>query len=127
MATIVRTLMDSQAEEREWALRCDMAAVFRIGARLGWNEHIGNHNSLMLEGEEKPLAPARLDVIDPKTARLTISEGRYHQVRRMFAAVGNHVNALHREAVGGLELPADLAPGAWRLLGDGDIASVFDA
>ena len=83
--------------------------------------------TLMLEGEEKPLAPARLDVIDPKTARLTISEGRYHQVRRMFAAVGNHVNALHREAVGGLELPADLAPGAWRLLGDGDIASVFDA
>ncbi|MGH1558836.1 pseudouridine synthase [Caulobacter segnis] len=50
--------------------------------------------TLMLDGEEKPLLPARLDVVDPKTARLTITEGRYHQVRRMFAAVGNHVVAL---------------------------------
>lgn len=44
----------TKAEEREWALRCDMAAVFRIGARLGWNEHIGNHNSLMLPEEPEP-------------------------------------------------------------------------
>ena len=46
--------------------------------------------TLMLEGEEKPLLPARLDVVDERSARLTITEGRYHQVRRMFAAVGNH-------------------------------------
>ena len=54
MANVVQTLTDSRAEEREWALRCDMAAVFRIGARLGWNEHIGNHNSLMLPDEAEP-------------------------------------------------------------------------
>jgi 16S rRNA pseudouridine516 synthase len=56
----------------------------------------------MLEGEEKPLLPAELAVIDPHHARLTITEGRYHQVRRMFAAAGNHVNELHRERIGGL-------------------------
>lgn len=80
---------------------------------------------LMLEGEDKPLAPATLEPLTPTGARLTITEGRYHQVRRMFAAVGNHVEALHREAIGGLELPADLAPGEWRLLGADEIAAVF--
>ena len=54
MAAIIEKLSDSRAEAREWELRCDMAAVFRIGARLGWNEHIGNHNSLMLPDEAEP-------------------------------------------------------------------------
>ena len=54
MAAIIEKLSDSRAEAREWELRCDMAAVFRIGARLGWNEHIGNHNSLMLPNEAEP-------------------------------------------------------------------------
>lgn len=80
---------------------------------------------LMLEGEEKPLAPAMLEPLSERVARLTITEGRYHQVRRMFAAVGNHVEALHRDRVGGLELPEDLAPGAWRLMSEADIAAVF--
>ena len=52
MANVLTSLSSSEAEAREQAQRADMAAVFRIGARLGWNEHIGNHNSLMLEGEE---------------------------------------------------------------------------
>ena len=81
---------------------------------------------LMLEGEAKPLAPAELDVISPTEALLTVTEGRYHQVRRMFAAVGNHVEALHRERVGGLALPDDLAPGQWRLLTPDEAARVFD-
>jgi 16S rRNA pseudouridine516 synthase len=71
--------------------------------------------ALMLEGETKPLAPAALEPLSDTTARLTITEGRYHQVRRMFAAAGNHVAALHREAIGALQLPADLAPGDWRI------------
>lgn len=70
---------------------------------------------LMLHSEQRPLAPARLEVLGPRRVRLTITEGRYHQVRRMFAAVGNHVETLHREAIGSLEL-GDLAAGAWRLL-----------
>ena len=82
--------------------------------------------TLMLEGETKPVAPAVLEPISPRSARLTVTEGRYHQVRRMFAATGNHVHSLHREAVGGLELADDLAPGAWRIASDADIAAVFD-
>jgi 16S rRNA pseudouridine516 synthase len=82
---------------------------------------------LMLEGEDKPLLPAVLEPMSETTAWLTITEGRYHQVRRMFAAVGNHVAALHRDRIGGLDLPADLAPGEFRLMGEADIAAVFGA
>ena len=82
---------------------------------------------LMLEGEDKPLTPAVLEPLSPTTARLTVTEGRYHQVRRMFATVGNHVEALHRDRIGALDLPADLAPGAHRLLGAAEIAALFDA
>jgi 16S rRNA pseudouridine516 synthase len=80
---------------------------------------------LMLEGEDKPLLPAVLEPLSPTEALLTITEGRYHQVRRMFAAIGNHVEALHRDRVGGLELPADLKPGAHRLMSAGDLAALF--
>ena len=69
----------------------------------------------MLESEDTPLKPATLDVRDARHASVVLTEGRYHQVRRMFAAVGNHVEALHRSAVGGLTL-GDLAPGEWRLV-----------
>jgi len=48
MANVVQMLSDIEAEQRKWQLRCDMAAVFRVFARHGWNEQIGNHNSLML-------------------------------------------------------------------------------
>lgn len=80
---------------------------------------------LMLEGEDKPLAPAHLDVITQTEALISVTEGRYHQVRRMFAATGNHVEALHRQTLGGLALPDDLAPGAWRLLDDTEISLIF--
>lgn len=80
---------------------------------------------LVLEGEDKPLSPAVLEVLSPTEARLTVTEGRYHMVRRMFAAVGNHVEALHRERVGGLALPDDLAPGDWRLLDQDQIGLIF--
>jgi 16S rRNA pseudouridine516 synthase len=82
--------------------------------------------ALMLESEVKPLAPAQLEVISEKEALLTVTEGRYHQVRRMFAAVGNHVNALHRERIGNLMLPADLAPGQHRILCLEEIARIFE-
>lgn len=94
-------------------LRGDEAGIFASGA-------------LMLESEQTPLLPAGLQVIDPRHARLTLHEGRYHQVRRMFAAVGNHVEALHRSRIGGLEL-AGLPAGEWRILGDDDRAELFNA
>ena len=80
---------------------------------------------LVLEGEDKPLSPAALEVITPTEATLTVTEGRYHQVRRMFAAVGNHVETLHRERVGALTLPDDLPPGEWRLLTPDQVDLIF--
>ncbi|MGA9421844.1 MAG: pseudouridine synthase [Rhodanobacteraceae bacterium] len=87
-------------------LRGDEAALFASG-------------TLMLESERTALAPALLDAITPRCARLTLTEGRYHQVRRMFAAVGNHVETLHRLSIGGLVVDG-LPAGHWRILG-GDI------
>ncbi|MEE7566922.1 pseudouridine synthase, partial [Xanthomonas sp. Kuri4-3] len=84
-------------------LRGDEAALFASG-------------ELLLESETKPLLPAELERLGPRRARLTLHEGRYHQVRRMFAAAGNHVQSLHRSRIGGLGLD-DLPEGQWRVLG----------
>ena len=92
-------------------LRGDEAKIFASG-------------KLMLESETEPLLPAELEVLEPQRVRLTLHEGRYHQVRRMFAAVGNHVEALHRASVGGLAL-GELAAGQWRVLGEPERLLVF--
>jgi 16S rRNA pseudouridine516 synthase len=100
--------------------------VARLARPLGGHEaERFASGELMLEGEDKPLAPAILEPLSDLTARLTVGEGRYHQVRRMFAAMGNHVETLHRDRIGGLDLPADLEPGAFRLMTAEDIAAVF--
>ena len=83
--------------------------------------------TLLLDGDDKPLLPAELEVLSPTTARIILHEGRYHQVRRMFAAVGNHVAVLHRDRIGRLALPEDLAPGEYRVMTAADIALVFPA
>ena len=106
-AAVTKTYEATLAED----LRGDEATAFASG-------------ELMLEGEKTPLAPARLEVLSPRRARLVLTEGRYHQVRRMFAAVGNHVEALHRPRVGQLTLDG-LPEGEWRLLGEDDLARVF--
>ncbi|WP_282272132.1 16S rRNA pseudouridine(516) synthase [Stenotrophomonas sp. PS02298] len=80
--------------------------------------------ALLLESDDKPLLPAELEVLGARAARLTLHEGRYHQVRRMFAAVGNHVQALHRSRIGGLGL-GDLPEGQWRQLDAADLAVLF--
>lgn len=80
---------------------------------------------LMLEGERRPLAPAELEVTSATEALLHVTEGRYHQVRRMFAATGNHVVGLHRESLGSLSLPDSMAPGQWKLLLESEIALIF--
>jgi 16S rRNA pseudouridine516 synthase len=71
--------------------------------------------TLLLEGETKPCAPAELRVLAPREIELTLTEGRYHQVRRMLAVCGATVLTLHRRRFGELEL-GDLAPGQWREL-----------
>ncbi|RZJ42551.1 MAG: pseudouridine synthase [Brevundimonas sp.] len=82
---------------------------------------------LMLENDDKPLKSAVLEVLSPTEVRLTVTEGRYHMVRRMFAAVGNHVEALHRERFGALTIPDDLPPGQWRLMTEAQVAEIFAA
>jgi 16S rRNA pseudouridine516 synthase len=77
---------------------------------------------LLLKGESKPTKPARVERVSARELRLTITEGRYHQVKRMFAALGNHVVALHRLSIGGLALDQSLAPGAYRPLSAEEIA-----
>jgi len=91
-------------------LRGDEAEEFASGA-------------LTLENDKKPCLPARLETVGPQSVRLSIVEGRYHQVRRMFAAVGNHVEALRRVRIGTLTL-GDLAPGQWRIATAADLAAV---
>ncbi|OJJ13609.1 16S rRNA pseudouridine(516) synthase [Alphaproteobacteria bacterium AO1-B] len=79
---------------------------------------------MMLENEQKPLKPAELDVIDETHARLTLHEGRYHQVRRMFAATGNHVTDLARSRIGTLTLEG-VDEGQWKVLTEDDKALIF--
>ncbi len=83
--------------------------------------------TLILEGDAGALAPAILGPLSPATCHLTVTEGRYQQVRRMFAAAGNHVTALHRDRIGGLGLPDDLPAGQFRILGAAERAAVFAA
>lgn len=80
---------------------------------------------LVLDGESAPLAPAVLEPASATTAYLTVTEGRYHQVRRMFAAVGNHVVALCRDKIGGLDLPEALAPGAYAVASSDQLRVIF--
>jgi 16S rRNA pseudouridine516 synthase len=93
-------------------LRGDEGALFASG-------------ELLLETDDRPLKPAGLEVLSPTEARVSVVEGRYHMVRRMFAAVGNHVEALHRERLGGLSLPEGLSPGQWRLLDEAEVRRIF--
>jgi 16S rRNA pseudouridine516 synthase len=79
---------------------------------------------VLLHGEDKPTQPAIVELVAQNECLLTISEGKYHQVKRMLAAVGNKVTGLHREQIGEIVLDADLEPGEWRYLTEQEIASV---
>ena len=68
---------------------------------------------VQLNDEPAPIAALACDRLDTRTLRLTLAEGKYHQVKRMIGATGNRVEALHREAIGHYALPADLPPGSW--------------
>ena len=92
-------------------MKGDEAALFASG-------------EMMLESEEKPLKPAELEVLDETHARLIVHEGRYHQVRRMFAAAGNHVTDLSRSHIGGLGLDG-LEAGQWKALSEAEKALIF--
>jgi 16S rRNA pseudouridine516 synthase len=73
-------------------------------------------NGVMLNDETEPVAAAAAERLDEHMLKLTLTGGKYHQVKRMVAASGNRVEALHRESVGPYVLPQDLAQGEWRWL-----------
>jgi 16S rRNA pseudouridine516 synthase len=77
---------------------------------------------VQLADEPGLVVAAGCERVGEREILLTVTEGRYHQVKRMLAAVGNRVEALCRVAIGGLALPGDLPPGAWRWLNDDDLA-----
>jgi 16S rRNA pseudouridine516 synthase len=88
----------------------DAIAVLRQGVRL--------------RGEASDTAPAEVERLGPARVRITVTEGRYHQVKRMLAAVGNRVTGLHRERIGLLTLDPTLPPGAWRALTAAEVAGL---
>lgn len=78
-------------------------------------------DGVVLDDDPKPVRAAACEAVDEHLLRLTLTEGKYHQVKRMVAAVSNRVESLHRSRIGALELPADLAPGQWRWLRAADL------
>lgn len=82
-------------------------------------------SGIQLHGEPRLTKPAKLHIIDTHHAKVEIFEGRYHQVKRMFAALGNKVEALHRESIGPIPLDLDLFDGEWRYLTEPEVDSIF--
>jgi len=78
----------------------------------------------VLEDDPQPVRAAACQQMGEQHMRLTLTEGKYHQVKRMLAAVGNRVVQLHRSRIGGLALPPDLEPGQWRWLSEADLQNI---
>jgi 16S rRNA pseudouridine516 synthase len=81
-------------------------------------------SGVVLDDDPKPVRAAACEAVSSHHLRLTLTEGKYHQVKRMVAAVSNRVEALSRSQIGGLKLPDDLAPGQWRWLSQEDLARI---
>ncbi len=90
--------------------------VYRVGLSRPIAEDVAGKfaRGVQLQGESKLTLPAELEIVSPKEVLLTLSEGKFHQVKRMFSAVGNRVLSLHREKIGNLSL--DIEIGQWRYL-----------
>ena len=76
---------------------------------------------VVLDDDPRPVKAAACVIVEPHRLDLTLTEGKYHQVKRMLAAVGNRVEGLHRASIGAMTLPVDLAPGQWRWLSGDDL------
>ena len=81
-------------------------------------------SGVVLDDDPKPVRAAACEAVASHHLRLTLTEGKYHQVKRMVAAVSNRVEGLHRSQIGGLRLPDDLAPGQWCWLSEADLARI---
>lgn len=109
---------DGQWSHRVSSPRSGCAKVYRasLAEPLTTEAKAQLEAGVELRGETDITRPSRVEQLDAQTIRLTLTEGRYHQVKRMLAAVGNHVLALHREEIGPVHLDDRLEPGAYRAL-----------
>lgn len=109
---------DGQWSHRITSPRVNCPKTYRVTLREAIDETAiaKLEQGVLLRNESRPTAPARVHRLEDRLIDLTISEGRYHQVRRMLAAVGNHVDSLHRWRIGDIVLDPALAPGQYREL-----------
>ncbi|MFU8837197.1 MAG: 16S rRNA pseudouridine(516) synthase RsuA [Thiohalomonadaceae bacterium] len=117
------------SDDGDWTHRIsspkrDCAKVYRVSLAEPLDEDVATRfaEGIPLRNEDKPTRPAQLQVLSPTDVLLSLHEGRYHQVKRMFAAVGNRVIALHRQQIGALQLDPALAAGEYRALSDDEVA-----
>lgn len=119
---------DGKLNHRITSPRADIPKTYEVELAedlMGDEAEIFARGELLLAAETQPLQPAAMVVLGSRSARITLREGRYHQVRRMFAAVGNHVVSLHRGSLGALAL-GDLPPGEWRVLTAAEVGLITE-
>ena len=106
------------------APRRHVPKVYEVTTKHALDEHQLERlrGGVVLDDDPRPVRAAACEAVNEHHLRLTLTEGKYHQVKRMVAAVGNRVEGLHRSRIGGLALPVDLAPGQWRWLDADDLA-----
>ena len=117
---------DGQFIHRMNSPRHHVAKVYEVTTRHPLDDSQARRllDGVVLDDDPQPVRAAACEIAGPHHLRLTLTEGKYHQVKRMLAAVGNRVEALHRSRIGALSLPADLAPGQWRWLSETDLAGL---
>ena len=100
--------------------------VYAVGVKHALDERQVRRliDGVVLDDDPTPVRAASCEAVSEHHLRLTLTEGKYHQVKRMVAAVGNRVEPLHRSQIGSLQLAQDLAPGAWRWLDAADLAGL---
>lgn len=105
----------------------DCKKVYRVGLSRDIKDDVASRfkQGIQLQGEAKLTLPASLEIISAKEVMLTLTEGKFHQVKRMFAAVGNRVVSLHREQIG--EVKLDVDQGQWRYLTSQEVLSFSDS
>jgi 16S rRNA pseudouridine516 synthase len=105
--------------------RHEVPKVYEVTTRDALDESVSRKllAGVLLDGEREPVHAAACELTGPSQLRLTLTQGKYHQVKRMLAATGHHVVGLHRSRIGNLVLPPDLPRGQWRWMTPQDLAA----
>lgn len=117
---------DGQWNHSVTSPRSDCVKIYEVELEQAFDENTRSHfeKGMILSGEDKATLPASVEVIDARTVRLGICEGRYHQVKRMFLHTHNKVLKLHRASVGKLKLDSTLKPGEYRALTQDEVLAM---